>query len=121
MNTKLILPILLFVVTGGAFADEPTKLEQANNEIADLKKQLHETQLKVTALEKTVTELVKQVDSLKKSSPIVVAPEVPSSVPKQWEQHEFNGQTYFVIPLGWEPGNPTKRGDLTSRKDPSMR
>ena len=60
MKTKLILPILLLTVSGAAFAEEPTKLEQANKEIADLKKQLLETQLKVTALEQTVTELAKQ-------------------------------------------------------------
>lgn len=120
MNTKLILPVLLLMVTGSVFADDPPKLEQIK-EIADLKKLLHETQLKVTALEQTVTELVKQVDSMKKSSPIVVAPEVPKSVPKQWEAREFNGQTYFVIPLGWEPGDPAKRDDLTLRRVPTTR
>ena len=121
MKTKLILPILLLTVSGAAFAEEPTKLEQANKEIADLKKQLLETQLKVTALEQTVTELAKQVDNMQKSSPIVVAPEAPKSVPKQWEAREFNGQTYFVIPLGWEPGNPAKRDDLSLRRVPTTR
>ena len=66
----------------------------------NLSKQIEELKIQVEMLKKRIKSLEKELQSLAHRS--VVIPETfpkLQQIPKGWEEYEFNGMNYYIIPL----------------------
>ncbi|WP_010583941.1 hypothetical protein [Schlesneria paludicola] len=84
--------VLSFGLAGG-MDDEAAK--PAGNEISELKAEFANLNKKVAELEEKVRQL--------ETNPQIAIGSVPApdskAVPKSWQQRQFNGQPYYVVPL----------------------
>jgi hypothetical protein len=68
------------------------------------------------ALRERVTDLERQVETLKQNRVVNVVPQpgAPAQVPPGWKPFQFNGGTYYVVPLAAGSSNVTKIDTLVT-------
>lgn len=82
----------------------PTELAQVNLEI--LKAKVERLERKTADLQKEIAELREQQQRLSTVSqnssvaPLLVNPSPKAEIPSGWSPREFNGLTYYLVPLG---------------------
>jgi seryl-tRNA synthetase len=98
IKTKWMVGVLCLLAIamswGGAF---PTGQEDLAKQVQDLKKQ-------VAALEEKVADLEKRLQKLTLTIPQAF-PEL-KQLPKGWEKREFNGMSYYIIPIDQDLKKP---------------
>jgi hypothetical protein len=108
--TRLILTVAILAGTSTIRADEPAKPDPKDAEIAALRAKL---KAQTEEIQKLRAEL-KDLKALRELKVLVQPPQaVPApgalngngqGVPPTWIPREFNGTTYYLIPLGGEAG-----------------
>ena len=75
----------------------------------DVMAQLKQLQIKIAKLESRIFELEKKPTfiTVPSSSPAAIYGNPPyrspQPIPKEWQEEEFNGMKYYIIPLGTKP------------------
>ena len=94
---KSLLGFLSFLlVTAVIIPAVPVSQESADKKIENLQTQLASLELRVAGLEKHIERLT-----------LAIPQKFPDiqQLPKGWQRHEFNGMTYFIIPVDKDSNN----------------
>ena len=107
----LILGSVLFAVSfvspGIAEQAAPADPEKAAKSPDELVRQYRRENEKLRA---RVKQLEAEVEALKKSRAITLAPQPAApAVPPTWKPFQFNGATYYMVPLETSAGGPAAR------------
>jgi hypothetical protein len=108
-STHLIRVLALSGVLAGALAlraDEPSKPDARDAEIAALKAKVQDQAQEIRRL-KTELDAARRIPlGTLKILPSVPAPLLParpeSRVPPDWQAREFNGTTFYIVPLSFD-------------------
>jgi len=109
---------LLAVVSGilatvalctGPTSPPPAPSEQS--QVEELKKEVDSLRQRVESLEKQLKDHCLIIPRTVRESPMIIRPPGrPGPVPKDWHPFEFNGMTYYVVPVNTPQVSPQEPG-----------
>lgn len=91
---KIVVICMSVLLASTVWTQTETKTDE------DVSKQIKELQNQVEMLEKRIQSLEKELKSLAHRS-VAIPKTFPKlqKVPEGWEEYEFNGMNYYIIPL----------------------
>jgi hypothetical protein len=104
-HTSLVGCVAVLIIASAVYA------QRKANELAMVPKAYSDLLAKVERLEEQVARLEAQVQDLRGRRNVIVTPPLPapapSPLPKGWQEREFNGVRYFIVPCEATGAAPT--------------
>lgn len=112
---KKILYIVFLATAAFTFIAAAQLSSKTNRPTESASADLESLKAKVERLERKIDDLQKEIEQLRlqrplsiispnpsATPPLLVNPAPKTEIPPSWTPHVFNGQTYYLVPLGQE-------------------